>query len=566
MISISELESRFKKETENFMTDILKVFNNIKADINEKEYAIILKNLEIEKLKSENQQMKEELNKCLNTIDTLKRDLEFKSDEIKKLGKIYEGGDLDIIYKPNDVLNYSENIITQYIENVDFKQIDFININEFLTNFIDYKQWDILDSTIIKIVDEKVENLTNQELILFLEFLKDYLKKQIEIESYSVKGIIYFINKINNLRWTKLIEDFIDDNYKDIEFIIGNIDHKYRDIPIIEMLKVYFLLSKDKLASNLIELIIYYNMLVNIDEIDLTSLLEMFLIFIYYEKDGALFNNLEELTRSIINLGVPSIKIYKIYIEKKNKIVDIESKLNRIGDLRKINDNINYDIKTKVYDRICSNLESIKREKEEIENIPVVGSLFRIKNKKKCCPYDETILQYKLCKINYYDSYDNSIEGNIEARVLYCSKCNKYFANHDIIKEIEKNNHMKEYRLNIKPIKNSKSAVVQKKPSYDYTVQGSLTNVNTNSSYERSEVNLNPKSDLAALGYSTQLSRKERWRILTEKAIPKIGVSRTIGHISWLIRLKKADKLRDYSRAISEWEYDLKMIKNKYSR
>lgn len=74
--------------------------------------------------------------------------------------------------------------------------------------------------------------------------------------------------------------------------------------------------------------------------------------------------------------------------------------------------------------------------------------------------------------------------------------------------------------------------------------------------------NLNTISKLGALGYSVQLSREERWRILTRKAIPKYGIDSVQNHIAWLIRLKKKDSHRDYRSAIFEWEYDLKKLNN----
>lgn len=74
--------------------------------------------------------------------------------------------------------------------------------------------------------------------------------------------------------------------------------------------------------------------------------------------------------------------------------------------------------------------------------------------------------------------------------------------------------------------------------------------------------NLNTQSKLGALGYSVQLSREERWGILTRKAIPKYGIDSVQNHIAWLIRLKKRDSHRDYRSAIFEWEYDLKKLNN----
>jgi len=73
-------------------------------------------------------------------------------------------------------------------------------------------------------------------------------------------------------------------------------------------------------------------------------------------------------------------------------------------------------------------------------------------------------------------------------------------------------------------------------------------------------INLKTQSKLGALGYSVQLSRDERWRILIEKAVPMYGKRLVERHILCFIKLKKRDRHRDYKNAIFEWEYDLKRL------
>lgn len=68
-------------------------------------------------------------------------------------------------------------------------------------------------------------------------------------------------------------------------------------------------------------------------------------------------------------------------------------------------------------------------------------------------------------------------------------------------------------------------------------------------------VNLNTESDIKKLGYSTALSREERWKILKNKAIPKLGKNKVIGHIKFLIKMNKSRKVME--NAVNEWVYDL---------
>lgn len=76
--------------------------------------------------------------------------------------------------------------------------------------------------------------------------------------------------------------------------------------------------------------------------------------------------------------------------------------------------------------------------------------------------------------------------------------------------------------------------------------------------------NLNDQSALRKLGYSTSITREERWQILVNKAIPILGIYKTKSFIKWLINIKQADTTKDNSRAIGEWEYDLSRLNQKY--
>lgn len=69
---------------------------------------------------------------------------------------------------------------------------------------------------------------------------------------------------------------------------------------------------------------------------------------------------------------------------------------------------------------------------------------------------------------------------------------------------------------------------------------------------------LNAESEIKKMGYSTSLSRMERWRILKDKAVPKLGKAKVIGHIRFLIKMNK--NRSGMFNAVSEWEYDLEKL------
>ena len=70
--------------------------------------------------------------------------------------------------------------------------------------------------------------------------------------------------------------------------------------------------------------------------------------------------------------------------------------------------------------------------------------------------------------------------------------------------------------------------------------------------------NLNEESELKKLGYSSSLSRVERWNILKNKAIPKLGKVKVESHIRWLIKMNINRSNR--SNAVNEWQYDLEKL------
>ncbi|WP_297994547.1 hypothetical protein [uncultured Clostridium sp.] len=70
--------------------------------------------------------------------------------------------------------------------------------------------------------------------------------------------------------------------------------------------------------------------------------------------------------------------------------------------------------------------------------------------------------------------------------------------------------------------------------------------------------NLNAESEIKKMGYSTSLSKVDRWNILTNKAIPCLGKAKVMGHIGFLIKMNK--NRSNMSNAVREWTYDLERL------
>lgn len=67
--------------------------------------------------------------------------------------------------------------------------------------------------------------------------------------------------------------------------------------------------------------------------------------------------------------------------------------------------------------------------------------------------------------------------------------------------------------------------------------------------------NLSDESDIKKMGYSTSISREQRWNILKNQAVPKLGKAKVIGHLRFLIKMNRGKS--SMSNAVNEWNYDV---------
>lgn len=80
---------------------------------------------------------------------------------------------------------------------------------------------------------------------------------------------------------------------------------------------------------------------------------------------------------------------------------------------------------------------------------------------------------------------------------------------------------------------------------------------------DEAELDLRARSRLNELGYNTNQPPSVRWRILTTRAVPELGLPKVASMIAWLCRTRKQQRggRQKYARAISEWEQDLDRLK-----
>ncbi|HII4523801.1 MAG: hypothetical protein E6481_08800 [Clostridium perfringens] len=75
---------------------------------------------------------------------------------------------------------------------------------------------------------------------------------------------------------------------------------------------------------------------------------------------------------------------------------------------------------------------------------------------------------------------------------------------------------------------------------------------------QKEQVVLSDESELKKLEYSTTLSESERWNILINKAVPKLGSRKVVWYLRMFIKINKYRK--DRLNAVQKWEKDLEKI------
>lgn len=78
------------------------------------------------------------------------------------------------------------------------------------------------------------------------------------------------------------------------------------------------------------------------------------------------------------------------------------------------------------------------------------------------------------------------------------------------------------------------------------------------SSQKKEQVALNDESELKKLGYNTNLKLEERWNILINKAIPKLGQRKVVWYLRMFIKINRHRK--DRLSAVQKWEKDLEKV------
>lgn len=266
---------------------------------------------------------------------------------------------------------------------------------------------------------------------------------------------------------------------------------------------------------------------------------------------------------------IDSFTEVKEYLSKENE----RNKLYRLmcqDDDAKIFDSANECIATYV----CSKIFGFERD---------LANHLRRRINKQCIPYISKIKIGKGChqlsqvnKVVWIRINNNKKKLRIlkiEAR--YCSKCDQFYIDEKLLKYkgMDLSNKIEGIQTNnIISKRKSKKAVV---PSYAKNIVNQIKVKETTvirdekrapihwtvSTQDKSSDflgNLNQESPLKRLGYSTKKSKEERWRILQQEAVPRLGRDTVIGYLKMFIRMH--DGRTQMAVAVSTWKYDLQRL------
>lgn len=417
-------------------------------------------------------------------------------------------------------------------------------------------------NNLIKILEkselEKLEtirklNISNSEIYkLKSEIkLKDIKIQQIQQQLNEVENKLKQLERINLQNRDSNKEFFEKDNIESID--IGSFQDKYKNLLNVSFNKS--ILKDKKLFRDFLK-----------DEVILNNLSlskKIQLLFIAY----------------LYNLDREFLRVYGEGLDNRNnKAIELYYLIK--SEAEKVANNKEYD--TCVGKFIIQNKDELILEKDILDAI--VEKNYKYFNEvevlyfgEDICSKHKQMLQGKKVFINSYNELNHEKVIPISAR--YCSECNKVFINNKKLEKINKahgkfkintsnaekeisSGNSKNKREENKNIENLNSNLIiefnradfiKAEKSVDSIKDSSINHQDFNSN------NLNDESKLRKLGYSSSLTREERWGILTNRAIPVLGKKQIERHIEWLIKFNRNKSSME--NALHEWQYDLNKLR-----
>ncbi|MYL35571.1 hypothetical protein GLW05_18500 [Pontibacillus yanchengensis] len=358
---------------------------------------------------------------------------------------------------------------------------------------------------------------------------------------------------------------------------------------ITEMVRCYFTYAlKEELQLIYNDLLIEWEFIdYDISEQQLSTILNIALII---GRDMELLDKMDSTLKYLEEPGT-GLSLYQLYYDLNNGVIDYSTGKEKFDNIKnkttvianceqhRLLSLLEHTL-LKEHSEIMDNTENkLKENKEEVtkQEVPSIKTVKKlpIKTKfhpKKNVPFEKVSVSLAIYKFKN----SKNIHEYSQTYLLKSKGYQEYFIT---MKQLRKLKRDKEgywievvyldenFNFDKKSMLNLKDSIEPQQN--DKNFKWPTTEINEETSESENNIDLNSKSALRDLGYRiTGLSRKERWDILANKAVPKLGLKRVANMIAYLVRGRKSmkDGIKRNRNSITEWEYDLQKLKDKYYR
>lgn len=536
-----------------------------------------------------------ELKEKERIVSDLIREKGVKEEKIKKLKKklsILESekiiNQLKMLYVLQEFDNI-QSILDEALELIALKEDQFSKSDKLFIFFLCYKNDCLLDLfEYDELIRKNYEN-DKHKLMTIIKFLKNNFTNLNEIEIYKkyLKDNEVIISDFENSLNIRISQDILSEINKKIEFMKLQRDNfnesndtyekcnektvkeKYKDgisadehIRInankINKLKEKFLEENNSEFRNAI----LTNKVYNGDSKLIEEILNGHICDEFIEINDANTLLIISFFYGFYNELINKFDIFKKIFSSKNEIgnlirtLDIEKGITEgtritqaISEL--VNDKLisDADIDSIIYGKI---LYLIDIYSYKVFNKYVVS----YENINRCI-YDKAEM---IMKRGYHKLRKNNQVKYLLANEKCCEKCGAIYITEKRFNKINR-------KSNGFNLEESKIDVLSKESKRGYNDNENLyENLTGIAKLEQAQVknedfydnNLSDESIIKKLGYSTALGRELRWNILNNRVIPKVGKTKVINHIKFLIRMNKNRSVM--KNAVREWEYDLEKL------
>lgn len=454
-----------KDETKNKLTtgfsdlrnDVLKYIDSLALDIQEKE-------LVIENLREEVSSLKSELKQSEGKYLAVSGELDQTRNQFVKVMDVIENMKSTIlnITIPNDAAvksDYDEEI-TDW-DGPSIKDIFLIIKHSLISNY-----FEIADRALLILCDSYIreDKVPEAEWLEIYNLLDGFIDRQTETGQNLTEGIVYLIKTAAEMKCTKLLEHMVIDKGEAIENMILSQSLAGKAVEqVFALLNTYYVNSFDINTQRLLSKILDSSSFVENNVIDNKHCMELLFVSMCCGMDDAAIE--KEYIQGNLNDDIPEIKCYNLYYDVINNTIPFKEGIRKIEKLKYEMKVINPGLKEKVLEYITESLnknhdedeinenvknitisnfnEKVKRKEKSLFIYPKDGSgsnkgvmaISFIKKGKKECPVCETMLKLQNAELAFYAG-KGKIAGYMECELLYCDKCDGFFADQLMMDEI----------------------------------------------------------------------------------------------------------------------------------